>query len=549
LIVVAALAYIASRPLPTPTVSGYVAITHDGNRKGIVGTDGSRLYLGEFSTEGNLFGQVSVNGGEVAKVPLPTATMAQLAVSPDGSTLLAADEVGQTAFHGPLWAVPVLGGSPRRLGTANAQVADFSPDGQTIAFGDGNDLDLINSDGNGQRKLVSLPDLVFDPAFSPDGSVIRFRVGGAIFGEGALWEISIDGKNLHQFLPNWHNPPRACCGRWTADGQFFVFGSLGNVWALSEKQSMFAKSASQPVQVTSGPMAFGNPMPSKDGKKLFVVGVMSHGELSRYDVKSQQFSPFLGGVSADSVSFSKDGQWVAYTAYPESTLWRSKADGSQRLQLTYPPMVALLPRWSPNGKQLAFYELVQGQNAKLRTISVDGGTATEHLPQAPQPKLDADWSADGTKIIFGNGPANPDCAIQLFDVNTHQVSTLPDSNGLYSPRWSPDGRYIAAMNSDSRVLMLFDFQSQKWQELARVTMGFPNWSKNSDFVYFLHEEDHPSVMRVRISDHKVETVADLRHFRQAGYWSVWLGMAPDDSPLLLRDIGTQEVYALDWHTR
>ena len=36
--------------------------------------------------EGNLFGQVSVNGGEVAKVPLPAATMAQLAVSPDGST-------------------------------------------------------------------------------------------------------------------------------------------------------------------------------------------------------------------------------------------------------------------------------------------------------------------------------------------------------------------------------------------------------------------------------------------------------------------------------
>jgi Tol biopolymer transport system component len=544
-----ALTYIAARPLPTPSVSGYVAITHDGNRKGIVGTDGSRLYLGEFSTEGNLFGQVSVNGGEVGRVPLPSATLAQLAVSPDGSTLLAGDWVGQTAFHGPLWAVPVLGGSPRRLGNAAAQVADFSPDGQTIAYGDFNDLDLINSDGTGQRKLVSLPDLVFDPAFSPDGSVIRFRVAGALFGEGALWEVSIDGKNLHPLLPNWRNPPRACCGRWTADGQYFVFGSQGNIWALSEKRSLFGKSISQPVQLTSGPMAFGNPMPSKDGQKLFVVGVLSHGELSRYDVKSQQFSPFLGGISADSVSFSKDGQWVAYTAYPESTLWRSKADGSQRLQLTYPPMIALLPRWSPDGKQLAFYELVQGRNARLHTISVDGGTSTEQLPENPESKLDADWSADGTKIVFGNGPANPDSSVRLLDVNTHQLSTLPDSKGLYSPRWSPDGRFIAAMNFDSRILMLFDFQNQKWQELARVTMGFPNWSKNSDYLYFLHEEDHPSVMRVHISDHKVETVADLKHFRQAGYWSVWLGMAPDDSPLLLRDTGTQEVYALDWHTK
>ena len=218
------LTFIAARPLPTPSVSGYVAITHDGNRKGIVGTDGSRLYLGEFSTEGNLFGQVSVNGGEVAKVPLPAATMAQLAVSPDGSTLLAGDWVGQTAFHGPLWAVPVLGGSPRRIGSAAAQVADFSPNGQTIAYGDLNDLDLINSDGTGQRKVLSLPDLVFDPAFSPDGSVIRFRVAGALFGEGALWEVSIDGKNLHPLLPNWRNPARACCGRWTTDGQYFVSG-------------------------------------------------------------------------------------------------------------------------------------------------------------------------------------------------------------------------------------------------------------------------------------------------------------------------------------
>ena len=76
LIVIAALLYLASRPLSTPTVSGYVPITHDGNRKGIVGTDGARLYVGEFSAEGNVFGQVSVNGGEVARVPLPTPTMA-----------------------------------------------------------------------------------------------------------------------------------------------------------------------------------------------------------------------------------------------------------------------------------------------------------------------------------------------------------------------------------------------------------------------------------------------------------------------------------------
>jgi hypothetical protein len=58
--------------------------------------------------------------------------------------------------------------------------------------------------------------------------------------------------------------------------------------------------------------------------------------------------------------------------------------------------------------------------------------------------------------------------------------------------------------------------------------------------------DQPSVMRIRIRDRKIERVADLKNFLQTGYWGIWLGMAPDDSPLLLRDTGTQEIYALDW---
>jgi hypothetical protein len=52
--------------------------------------------------------------------------------------------------------------------------------------------------------------------------------------------------------------------------------------------------------------------------------------------------------------------------------------------------------------------------------------------------------------------------------------------------------------------------------------------------------------RVRIRDRKLERVADLKNFRRTGYWGGWMGLAPDDSPLLLRDIGTQEIYALDW---
>jgi serine/threonine protein kinase/Tol biopolymer transport system component len=542
----AVLVYFQSRPLPNPIVSGYRPVTHDGVLKALIGTDGARLYLGEFNPSGGAVAQVAASGGEVAHVFVPIPTMVPLAVSPDGSTLLVADEVGQTAFHGPLWSVPVLGGSPRKLGDLIAQAAAFSPDGSRIVFADGNDLKIANSDGTDPHKLVSMPEAPFEPAWSPDGAAIRVRIGGGANNLGALWEVAADGTNPHPLFSGWHNPPAECCGRWTPYGKYFVFQSGGNIWARAEKRNWLGKSNSLPVQLTSGPMSYFNPLPSKDGKKLFVVGGLAKGELSRYDVKSRSFSLFLSGISAEGVRFSRDGQWVAYSSYPDATLWRAKADGSQRLQLSSPPVTALLPSWSPDAKQIVFYGFLPGQTAKMLIVSADGGTPRELVPEDKQPKYDTNWSSDGKRIVFGNGPGLPNSTIRILDISTNQVSTLPDSTGLYSPRWSPDGRYIAAMNFDSRILMLFDFQTQKWQELARVSMGFPNWSKNSDYVYFLHEENKPSVMRVRLRGHEVQRVADLKNFRQAGFFAVWLGIAPDDSPLLLRDIGTQEVYALDW---
>src|SRR5207253_9083978 len=139
------------------------------------------------------------------------------------------------------------------------------------------------------------------------------------------------------------------------------------------------KADSQPVQLTTGPMTFSSPLPSKDGKKLFVVGALARGELARYDTKSTEFVPFLSGISADSVSFSKDGQWVAYVSFPEGTLWKSKSDGSQRIQLTYPPLSVRLPSWSPDGLQIVFSGLLPGPKVTMYSVANDGGTPREMI--------------------------------------------------------------------------------------------------------------------------------------------------------------------------
>jgi len=492
---------------------------------------------------------VASSGGEVAPVLVPAPNMVLFAVSPDGGTLLVADSVGQTDLGGPLWGVPVLGGSPRRLGDATGQAAAWSPDGQRIVYADGQDLFLANSDGSEPHKLVSAPAEVFNVAWSPDRSAIRFTLGDRRGPRSSLWQVSATGNDPNPLLPGWNPPPSNCCGQWTPDGKYFVFWSKGNIWARAEKGSWFAKANNQPFQLTSGPMSFSWPLPSKDGKKLFVVGALARGELSRYDAKSALFAPFLSGISADSVSFSKDGQWVAFVSVPDGILWRSKLDGSQRIQLTYPPLTPLLPNWSPDGQLIVFSALSPGKKTKIYTVSPSGGTPREIIPENSRDEWDPTWSADGTEIAFG-GASDANSGIQIFDLKTNQVSTLPSSKGLFSPRWSPDGRYVAALSSSTRGVMLFDFAAQKWAELAKISMGFPNWSKNSDYLYFFQQENQPSVMRVHIRDRKIETVTDLKNFRITGLLAGdWLGLAPDDSPLLLRDTGTQEIYALDWQTQ
>jgi Tol biopolymer transport system component len=549
LVFVALLLSFMARTLPPPRVSGYVPVTHDGSQKQLVGTDGARLYYNEYASAGSRIAQVASSGGEPAIVPPPAGSMSLLAVSPDGAALLVTPPFNNRVVVGanevgPVWTVPTLGGSLHRLGDGRA--AAWSPDGQMIVYAKGHELFLAKSDGGEPRQLVSAPERTFDPAWSPDGKVIRFSVGDYSIAESSIWQVSVNGTNLHPLFPAWHTPPNECCGKWTVDGRYFVFQSEGNIWALAEERAWFAKRSAQPIQLTSGPMTFSSPLPSKNGKRLFVAGRLARGELVRYDAKSAEFVPFLSGISADSVSFSKDGQWVAYVSFPEGTLWISKSDGSQRLQLSDPPLYAMGPHWSPDGKQIVFFDFSPGKKSRLYIVSVDGGTPRELIPENSQEQLDPSWSPDGTKIAFGGASSDPNSAIQIIDIKNHQISTLPGSKGLFSPRWSPDGRYVIGMPANPHTIMLFDFKDSRWEELSKVTADFPNWSRTGEYIYFLHEGDEPSLMRLRIRDRKLDRAADLKQFRQAGYFGYWLGMAPDDSPLLLRDTGAQEIYALDW---
>ena len=193
----------------------------------------------------------------------------------------------------------------------------------------------------------------------------------------------------------------------------------------ARRVALFHRVNHEPVQLTSGPMGFVAAAPSLDGKKIFAVGAQLRGELVRYDSKAGQFVPYLSGISASGVSFSPDGQWVAYSAFPEGTIWRSRADGSDKLQLTYAPLWGIAPSWSPDGKQIVFSGAAPPNNLGLYLVSAEGGAPEALLTNESQLFRPA-WSADGKAILFQES-ANEESSIKSLELASRRISTLPGS--------------------------------------------------------------------------------------------------------------------------
>jgi len=535
----------------SPRILGFTQITRGGKVHQLAGlvTDGQRLYFQAVDRDRVALAQVSVSGGDSAPIATPFNETFLGDIAPDGSSLLISSFEG-TIKEAPIWILPLPAGSPRPLGTMQVHSAVWTPDGRHLLFAQGADLYESNSDASNVRKLATLTPRIGDVEVSPDGQKISVTVNDLRTGFGEFWELNRDGSHPHRLLPGWDDAPHECCGHWTPDGKYFLFSSLregrSNIWVLSERRSWFQPKA-RPVQLTNGPLDFSKPVPSKDGKQIFAVGEQPRSEVLRYDGRS--FVPYLDGASVTDLAFSAEGQRVAYISVPEGALWMSKVDGSDRLKLSDPSvMEAALPRWSPDGSQIAFMARTQNTDWRAHLAATNGHGSRELIPGAAA-GFDPGWSPDGKSILLAVGDLGTTSnKISILDLQTQEVVPVPGGENLFSPRWSPDGRYIAAITTDSQALMLFDRTNQQWATLARMGVGFPSWSHDGQYLYFdsILTED-PAFFRVRISDRQLERVTTLKDIHRLwGPNGEWSGLGPGDSLLVTRDIGSPEIYALDW---
>jgi DNA-binding winged helix-turn-helix (wHTH) protein/Tol biopolymer transport system component len=560
--------FLAFRPtLPPPRVLSYTQLTDTGrvDLSSDILTDGTRIYFAAHpaGSKAQRLYQASVFDKETAEIPIPFDAFFLCDISPDRSQLLLASSPELPVDH-PLWIVSVLGGSPRRLGDISAWDAEWTRNGKGFVYSRGTEVFRADSDGTHSRKLFTTPGIASGFRWSPDGRVMRFTVTDKTTSLNAIWEASSDGSRLHPLLAGWNSPSTETgWGDWTVDGRYFIFASVqegkNEIWAIRETRDYLHKFPHSPVLLSTGPAQLIRPRLSVDGKRLFVISLQNKGDLFRFDSASSRFVPFLVGLSAHRLSFSNDGKWMTYVTYPDGELWRSRVDGTDKLRLTFAPVHADLPRWSPDGARIVFVDKQGGRPGDMYLVPASGGDPQRLLP-AGMSGSNPDWSPDGKSIAFGPQPTFPaaptaaggtalaGAAIHVLDVSTGSISELPDSTGLYWPRWSTDGRCLAALSIDTHRLMLFDTQVRKWTQIeGGATLHNPLWSRDGKILYYqdLGAPGQP-VYRLNIETRGKQRIGEPGSaLRPDSIYSALTGLTPDDSPIVLEIHSVSDLYALD----
>jgi DNA-binding winged helix-turn-helix (wHTH) protein/Tol biopolymer transport system component len=548
------------RPEPAPKVLDLVQITHDGllDPWGKLTTDGARIFYLDHAGSHWTVMQAPASGGEAQPFLQPSQNIRNVDVAPDRATLLSFTFFGRSNDL-PLWLTPIVGGPLRRVGNIVADDAVFSNDGRRIFFNRPDGIYSCGRDGTEVKRLVALPSRSENLQWAKDGQRLRFTLEGPGIDESSIWEVSAEGKNLHEVNLNLPQPGSTCCGRWSSDGRYFFFtftrNDLHSIWAIRDHGRRWRPGPAKPVQLTFGPDNYGGLITSTDANRVFVWSGNEQFEVARYYPVSGRIQPLLPGIYSPNTSLSPDGAWLTYTAGGE--LWRSEADGAMRQSLASGFSLIDQVEWSPDSTHILFHTVDSAKQERFFVVPADGGPSIELALGTG--RNEPRWSPDGKSICFAKwgadgGVTQAQSGIFLLDLRTSLITKVPGSEGLVHPRFSPDHRFLAAITnfdqnpSQPTRVMLFDTRTQSWREIAHGGLVNPvDWSKDSrDFYYQDILADGQPAFRYSTVANKSDVFVEFGDLLHAGYARcVFLSFAPDGSLAVSLRRNQVNVYRLD----
>jgi len=548
-------------PLPAPRAR-VTQLTHGGNLSGaILAVHGGRiLYIAGAEAPDQTaaavwteFRSISTEGGEPRRERMPFLNPVYEAWlwsvdSRQGDVLISARE--HDAPRGDLWLAGFDGSKPRRIGEYFVGSGySVSPDLKTLLRSGKEGLFARPVNGGPERLLARIdwnaPSGTF---WHPSGERIGFVVQKD--GPSRLWEVKTDGTGMRPLLPEFQAEQYGDGTNWSPDGKRLYFVSQGEVYVRESRRWLGWMRPPRPQPLTTGSVGYGPPLEDPaDPRVIYAQGWLARGEAMKLDRKTDHFEPYLGGLSADCLDYSPDGQWIAYVSFQGQELWKCRRDGSDKILLD-DSLLTYLPRWSPDGKRLALAAIrkeVWGETHRIYTIDPNGGKA-EPVKGVNGPGFDPNWSPDGEKLVFaplrGEDVPKQDRHVSIVDLSTGQVQMVPGSEELFSPRWSPDGKHLVALRWDQVQPSIYDFETRHWAEVEARDFGFPSWSKDSKYVYGI-TWNPPRLVRIGVATRKLEEIRAINEFRLTGTKSPGVSWTPDWEAVVLADRSMSEIYRID----
>jgi Tol biopolymer transport system component/DNA-binding winged helix-turn-helix (wHTH) protein len=538
------------RPVPPGAMRTIPLTTLPGNeRDPSFSPDGDRIafaWTGEKGDNEDIY--VKVVGTE-RPFQLTTNPAAEQypAWSPDGRRIafFRASAVGSE-----LVVIPALGGAERTILSRSSSLKDcncmsWSPDGQLLAIADREadktvcKIFLLSLETLQKRQLTSPPEGHYGsgdyaPVFSPDGRTVAFNrqtsEGAGIHvvpaGGGDVTRVTTEEYGLRHRLA------------WVPSGRELLFSSSGGDPEIGSSLWRVPASGGTPERLGIGGGDASNPTVSMRGNRLAYERQLHDANTWKIALpQSTRPTPAPSRLNPSSRSdfsphVSPDGARIAFLSDRSGTdeIWLSDTDGSNLVQLTSSAGLLIgSPRWSPDGRQLAFEGRVKGR-AGIFVINAEGGLPREVTPD-PSVAVLASWSSDGRWIYFGSNrtgraevwkvPAKGGQAVQVTKRGGFRAFESADGTFVYYSHRFGSGLWKVPVNGGEETEVL-DFPAHLW--------GY--WAVVNDGIYFVDDKvsPRPALKFFAFGTGRVSQVMSLEE-KPIPFWP-GLAISPDGKWLL-----------------
>ncbi len=553
----------SSGVVPTPKItqithSGRVSVgSADGPSFPAIVTDGTRIYYTTESNGSTSLKATSVNGGTETSIQLPPglAEPEISDISRDGTKLLLLD-VHSAGPEFPLWIVPSTGGPARRFAAVSAHAGTWTRDGLHIVYAHEDQLEIADENGANARRFASLPGRAYWLRWSPDERRLAFTLLDPTTQNLSLWTVDADGSSLKRFFPSRSTTSLDCCGSWMPNGSGYIFqstrggfGFSNDLWfaptdAVSRRRGLF------PTNLTNGPVDYQSPVSNLSGSKLFFTGAASLVQYRVFDPALNEFVLFqVDDQPVSSLNFSSNGKWRTWVRSSDSTLWRSRWDGEERVELSPSPLQIRLARWSPDNSQIVLMAREPGKAWQIYIMSATGGTPRPILP-GDAAQTDPEWAPDGNSILFARtlarGAAIPSAeSLWRFDLLHAKVAEIPNSQAMTKARYSPNGRYISAISDGA--IMLLDLKNGRWSRLINLSVDNTFWSSSGEklFAQATKEKGQP-LYEISAPGGQARIIEATTRLASENFVAFRLiGLGTNDRPIIAAQLATANIFSRD----